>query len=411
MNILIFNAYYTPEVAASMYLEEDIAFGFANAGHHVLMYVPTPCRGIDDEIRNKYKHIKEEKYCDGRLVIKRYPLIKENNNVMLRALRYILQNIKQYLLGIQEKDIDVIFCGSTPPTQGLVCSLIKKMLKKRYGKNVRFVFNLQDIFPDSLVAAGLAKQGSIVWKIGRVIENKVYESADRIIVISESFKKNLMDKNVPVSKIQVVHNWIDTKKVKPVEKKNNVLFEEYNISRNKYTVVYAGNFGVAQGAEIVILAAEKMKQIDDIQFVIFGGGNNFNEARNTVQRLNLKNVFIYPLLSQERVSEVYSMGDVALITCKKGFGVAGMPSKTWSIMACNTPILASFDENSELAKIICESGMGECIEPENLDLLVETLLRWYKNTAAVTLMGRQYVEVNASKEFCISQYCDAIYGD
>lgn len=71
------------------------------------------------------------------------------------------------------------------------------------------VYNLQDIFPDSLVGTGLAKKGGLLWKIGRVIEDFTYKHADKIIVISEDFKKNIMAKGVPEDKIVVVYNWVD----------------------------------------------------------------------------------------------------------------------------------------------------------------------------------------------------------
>lgn len=90
--------------------------------------------------------------------------------------------------------------ASTPPIMGATCAMIKMNL------NIPFVYNLQDIFPDSLYNNGLAKKEGILWKIGRMIENFTYRHADKIIVISEDFKKNIMAKGVPEEKIVVVYN-------------------------------------------------------------------------------------------------------------------------------------------------------------------------------------------------------------
>lgn len=79
---------------------------------------------------------------------------------------------------------------------------------------------------------------------------------------------------------------------------------------------------------------------------------------------------------QDRISDVYSLGNVALITCKAGTGKVGMPSKVWSIMACNTPIIASFD--SDLAEVINDSGAGNCVEPENINDLKEAIVTQFK---------------------------------
>lgn len=226
-------------------------------------------------------------------------------------------------------------------------------------------------------------------------------------MISESMKRNIMEKGVPEEKITVVSNWIDTEEVQPVSKENNRLYEEFGISRDKFTVLYAGNFGAAQGADVVLKAAEALQDQEDVQFVIFGGGSGYAKAEETVKEKGLNNVIINKLLPQERVPEVYSLGDVAIITCKKGVGNSGMPSKTWSIMACNTPIIAAFDTDSELAEILNTSDTGICVEPEDEQVLVKAILDM-KNTENRPQCGREYVLKHASKEVCVQKYVDVI---
>ena len=405
MNVLIFNAYYTPETAASMNLEEDIAEGFAKEGNMVTMYVPVPSRGVSDEVREEYKKKKVELQYEGRLKIVRYNLIKEGKNPILRALRYFLQNISQYKCGVSTNDIDVIFSGSTPPTQGAMCALVKKKLCKKYRRYVPYVFNLQDIFPDSLVNARMTKEGSLLWKIGRKVEDFTYRNADAIIVISESFKRNIMAKGVPEEKIAVVSNWIDIERVKPIPKEKNTLYDEFGINRSKFVVVYAGNFGASQGALIVLETAEMLRNNDEIYFVIFGGGAEFQNAIDYVKEKRLSNVFIHELLSSERISEVYSMGDVSLITGRPGVAKAGMPSKTWSIMACNKPIIASFDVESDLNKILRASGSGYCVPPADKEALAKAITT-FKITGEIN--GRKYVIENASKKACVKKYVDVV---
>ena len=113
----------------------------------------------------------------------------------------------------------------------------------------------------------------------------------------------------------------------------------------------------------------------------------------------------------DRVSEVYSIGDVALITCKPGTGNTGMPSKTWSIMACDTPIIASFDMDSDLAEVLRNSSAGICVEPGNVDALVEAIkenYRTFKMKGNQSSNLREYVRNNASKEICVKRYIETI---
>ena len=124
--------------------------------------------------------------------------------------------------------------GSTPPTQGLYCAKIAKHLSKKSGKKVPYIYVLQDVFPDSLATTGLAKKGSLLYKIGNNIANKIYESADVIITISQDIKENIMAKGVPEDKIRIVPNWIDTENVRNVPKENNRLYEELGINKDSF---------------------------------------------------------------------------------------------------------------------------------------------------------------------------------
>ena len=406
MKLLKLSSYYLPEKISSTHLSQDLEDAYINEGFVTEIYCPTPTRNITKEVREQYKKIKYEELKDGKIIVRRFAMFREGRNPIGRAIRYVLVNFAQYHKGTNAKDVDVIYSGSTPPTQGVLCGLVKKKLSKKYKRNVPYVYNLQDVFPDSLVTTGLTKKGSLLWKIGRKIENYTYKNADKIIVISESMKQNILEKGVPEEKIVVVSNWIDTEATKPVAKEDNRLFEEFNIPKDKFIVLYAGNFGKAQGADVVLETAEKLKDNENIQFVIFGGGQGFEEATKKAETLD--NVIINPLLPQERVPEVYSLGDVALITCKKGVGTSGMPSKTWSIMACNTPIIAAFDTESELAEVIEKANAGVTVEPENADRLADAILEMVNGKAMSFTGGREYTLENASKDKCTAKYVEVI---
>ena len=408
MNLLFLDAYYEPETIAYTHLERDLIEGLISDGHSINIICPTPTRGIDKETREKYKNKKLEKKYKGSVTVRRFMAPQEGKNPLGRAFRYFWCNFRTYQIAVKNRDIDIVFSNSTPPTQGALSALVARRLSRKTGKKVPFLYNLQDIFPDSLVNSNLTHKGSILWKLGRKLEDFTYRHADKIIVISQAFKKNLLAKGVSEKKIEIISNWIDLESVQPVERKDNKLIDEFDLDPSKFLVVYAGNFGAAQGADIVIKVAMELQNHKDIQFVIFGGGPYFKDARE--QAKNLDNIFIHELMPQDRISEVYSLGDIALITCKKGTGKAGMPSKTWSIMACNTPIIASFDEESDLADVIRNSGAGVCVNPEDVfalsDAIVKVSEMKQKNSDCMEL--RKYVLKNASKQICVRKYKNSI---
>lgn len=401
MRILFVNAYFMPETIAFSHLEKDLIEGLVSVGHEIEVICPTPTRSVTDEVYKQYKTIKHEELYDGKVHVRRFSAPREGKNPIVRAFRYLWCNLREYQIGKKYKGIDAVFAVSTPPTQGLLAGKLSKKLK------CPFIYSLQDIFPDSLVTTGLSKEGSLLWKIGRKMEKKTYGYANQIIVISESCKRNLLKKGVSENKLSLISNWVDIEQIKTVSREDNKLIDEFGIDPDKFIVVYAGNFGAAQGADIVLKAAEKLLDEKNIQFVIFGGGAGYTDAAEYVKNHNLANVLIHPLLPQDRVSEVYSLGDVALITCKPGVGNSGMPSKTWSIMACNTPIIASFDTDSDMAEILEVSGAGRCVEAGNIEALKQEIIRTYKNGTSQANY-RDYVRNHADRALCVSQYLRTI---
>lgn len=404
MKILYLTAYSYPEQVSSTHFGSNRTQAFVEQGWDMVTYTPTPCRGIDAETRKKYKKIKREERLDGHLVVHRFSMFAEGKNPVLRALRYFLCTIKHFNRGVFAKDArecDVMFIASTPPIQGAMAAMIKK-----FRKDLKFVYNLQDIFPDSLVSAGMAKKGGILWKIGRMIENFTYRNADKIVVISQDFKRNIMEKGVPEEKIEVIYNWVDEKTVAPVKDEDNELFEEFGVSRSKFRVLYAGNLGNLQNIGIIIDAARTLKDNNKIEFVIFGKGGLEDEIKTIKTKENLDNLKILPLQPIERVSKVYGLGNVCIVACKAGLGGAAMPSKTWTIMSSGRAVLANFDEG-ELKEIVEKNNCGVFTKADDLEGFVnaiENLSHHPEQCIEMGINARKFILENLTREVGTKKY-------
>lgn len=391
--MLRLSPYYAPERISSTHLTDDLERAYAAAGMHTVIYAPTPTRGISDEEYRTYKKIKYEEKYDGTLTVHRFSMFREGKNPIGRALRYVLVNLVQYHKGCHAKDITLITGGSTPPTQGVLCSLVAKKLSKKYKRPVPFVFNLQDMFPESLASTGLAKKGSVIYKIGEKISDFTYRNATEIMVISENMKAALIAKGVPAEKITVIYNWIDTDATVPVAREDNPLFDELDLDRDKFYITYAGNLGNSQNVSILIDCAKALKDCEDIRFVIFGGGSEKDKFETMIADSGLTNIQLFPLQPMERVSQVYSLGDVSFVTCKKGVGVGAFPSKAVSIMATGTPIIASFDLDSDLCRIIADNHIGLCADAEDTQGAIDAILALYNDTDLCKRYGKNAREL------------------
>lgn len=405
MRILSLNAYYAPEIAASSYIFDNIREACIEAGHEIILYTPMPSRGISSELRKSYKKKKYEEQFGGKLKIYRFSLFCEGKTTVWRAFRYFCCNVVHFTKGMFAKEIDLISVGSTPPTQGALSAIIKKF------KKVPVIYYLQDIFPDSLVNAGLIKKGSLLWIIGRKIENFTYKNMDKIVVISEDLKQNIMSKGVPENKIEVIYNWVDEKAVININRDKNKLFDKYNIDRNKFYVTYCGNIGFTQNMDMLLDVAKELEQYRDISIIMVGDGAYRKEVENKITNNNIKNVKLLPFQPYEDISYVFSLGDVGLIISKENIGQNSVPSKTWSIMSAERPILASFDIDSQLSSIIKESNSGICVQAGDKEKLKEVVLNLFNNkieAAQMGLNGRKFVLANLTREIGTAKYIDVI---
>lgn len=405
MKVMQLTGYFLPEKAASIYLTENRLEAFADAGFDTVIWASRPTRGLSDEEYQEYRNKKLETMYGGKVTVHRFAMYREGKNPLLRALRYSLNWIIQLWKGLREKNVDCIYLASTPPIQGMLGAFVKKF------RGIPFVYNLQDIFPDSLFNNGLANKGGLLWTIGRVIENFTYKHADKIIVISEDFKKNIMAKGVPEDKIVVVYNWVDQNAVVDVKREENKLFDKYGLDKDKFYVSYSGNIGLSQNMELLLDVANELQQThQDIQFVLIGEGAALENVKRTVAEKKLENVHLLPFQPYEDISHVFSLGNVSLVISKPGTGAASVPSKTWSIMSASRPVLANFDEN-ELKDIVEKNHCGIFTKAGDKEAFKQSIITLYENLDLCKEMGkngRQFVMENLTREVGTQKYVEVI---
>ena len=400
MKVIFPFSYYYPEQCAGIFVVDDLMHRLAAEGVESVIYVPTPTRNVREGVEWKRKEV----LCDGKMVVKRFHMYGEGKNPVLRALRYCFCELV-YLHHLLGDKYDVAFIDSTPPIQGLKLPIV------RLFRKCPVVYNAQDLFPDTLSGTGLAKRGGLLWKIGSWVARVTFNNTDKIIAISEDIKRTLVEvKGIPADKVVVVYNWVDSDAVVPIAKEENSLFEEFGMSRDKFHVVYAGNLGNAQNINIVVDAAARLRDNENVEFVVFGSGGLESDIRARIKAEGLKNLRLLPLQPVERVKYVYSLGDVCLVSCKEGLGGSAMPSKTWSILSCGRPVLANFDEG-ELQMILTRNELGVFTKAGDLDGFVEAIRQLAaepEKCAEMGARGRQFILDNLTKDAGTRKYAEVL---
>ena len=400
MKVIFPFSYYYPEQCAGIFVVDDLMHRLAAEGDESVIYVPTATRNVREGVEWKRKEV----LCDGKMVVKRFHMYGEGKNPVLRALRYCFCEL-MYLHHLLWDKYDVAFIDSTPPIQGLKLPIV------RLFRKCPVVYNAQDLFPDTLSGTGLAKKGGLLWKIGSWVARVTFNNTDKIIAISEDIKRTLVEeKGIPADKVVVVYNWVDSDAVVPIAKEENPLFEEFGLNREKFHVVYAGNLGNAQNINIVVDAAARLRDNENVEFVVFGSGGLESDIRARIETEGLKNLRLLPLQPVERVKYVYSLGDVCLVSCKEGLGGSAMPSKTWSILSCGRPVLANFDEG-ELQMILTKNQLGVFTKAGDLEGFVEAISQLAAEPEKCEKMGargRQFILDNLTKDAGTRKYAEVL---
>ncbi len=302
----------------------------------------------------KIKWIQRERI-DG-VDITRLPLYPNHDqSAAKRVLNYasFAASLMFYGLFIAKR-ADVMYAYHPPLTVGLAASLIRLL------RGIPLVYDIQDMWPDTLRATGMLNNSRALGFVGRVCD-WVYKRVDQVVVLSPGFKRLLIQRNVPERKIEVIYNWADEAALmSPVG----------SLPRNfpgsdSFKLVFAGNMGKAQALDAVLDAALILKgRASRVCFVMLGGGVEVARLKDRAKVLGLDNMVFLPPVPMAEVGTVLAAADALLVHLKKDplFEIT-IPSKTQAYMAVGKPLLMAV--NGDAADLVTQSNGGLTAESEN----------------------------------------------
>ena len=271
------------------------------------------------------------------------------------------------------KNNDVII-GTSPHFFTVIATYIISFLKRK-----PWVFELRDLWPDSIVELGFLKKESYAFKFLKKIEIFLYKKANIIIPVTHSFRKYLINQKIDKKKIKVITNGVNLNLMFPI-KRDISLFNKYNL-KNKLSLGYVGTHGKAHNLDTIINVAKKLKDDgyeDKIIFFFIGDGSEKENLINLKKRLKLKNVKFIDILDRVRLKNYWSILDISLIHLKKiDLFKDVIPSKIFDSIGMNVPILLGV--NGESKKILNKYKLGEFFEPEDEIQLYNKILKFNSN--------------------------------
>lgn len=378
-NILIFRPTYHPEISGGTHLTDDLIKEMILHGYKITVICPTPIR-VSNELRRIYRKRTKEVLENGNLTIYRVNCFFGEKNKIMRAMRMFILSRKMCVLAKRIAGFDLFFSHTMPVFLGIFSIKLKNTLK------IPMVYIQSDVYSQAVKSARLFKSDKLTHLISKILEShekKAMLASTKIITVSSIFYYNNIRQGIDPDKMELIYNWVDTISVTYVNRESNYLFDKYRLSRDKFYVTYAGNIGIAQNIVILAKAAERLIYNTNIRFVIFGDGIRKNQIEEYIKKKDITNMIILPLQSLDEVKYVYSVGNVGVILGIKGTSLNGFPSKFVTMLSASQPVLASFDRESDLSRIVLENNCGIVIEPDSIDELVHGIENMYNDQSVL----------------------------
>ncbi|NVN90096.1 MAG: glycosyltransferase family 4 protein [Desulfuromonadales bacterium] len=399
MTIWFLSEVYYPDEQGTAFYTTGIAEGLASSHDvHVLCSCPTVTARGSRVARKEVRNGVTIERCMGTTLNKDILPLR-----LINILTYSVATLVKALVSVKRGD--VVIAVTSPPSSPFMAQLVA------WCRGATCILRLEDVYPEILVATGMiAPKGFMDTCLG-LLNRILFTSADRIVVLGRDMKA-LSEKRHGSggSNISIIRSWADTDVVFPAPKSENSLLGELGLT-DRFVVSCVGNMGRAQAIEFIFEAVSLLKDDNTIHFLFIGSGSKRGWMETEIERRGLKNVTIVGQRPRSEQSVFLNACDISLISLLPGVTGAGVPSRTYNLMAAGKPIIAVTREDSEVALLVREEGIGWVVPPVDADDLAQAVLAARADSGRLQRMGVQAyaaAKEKFSREKILDEYRDLI---
>lgn len=274
-----------------------------------------------------------------------------------------------------------------------------------------YVCVVMDLQPHLMKVLGYLNAGSAVTNALEAGTRAVLQNASAVVAIGRCMEDRLTRMGVPESQIEVIPNWTDLKRVRPVSHSENALRAEMGWD-HRLVIMYAGNIGLPQRFGTLLQVADRIDDNVPVEFVLVGDGAKRQNVEQEIERLGLSKVTRLPFLHEHYpLAEIISAGDVHFVSLTDACTGLAVPSKAYTAFAAGRPVIYEGGSRAEIARLVEEHAIGVAVEEGSADQLEKTILGYLQDEARRTSEGeraREYVKETVSPETMSDRYCELI---
>ena len=383
MHIVIYSYNYYPEIMGIPKTNTMLAEALVRAGNRVSVITAFPHYPFRRKFPGYGNGLFRREERNGVQIYRTYIYISNEDNFFKRVWHEASFIFCSVISFFKIKDADIVISVCPPLTGSLLAALFCRI------RRIPMIIMIKDLLPDSAIFLGFIKNRAAI-KVLRFVENLGYALADKIIVVSELFRENLIKKGVRPEKIVFLREFVDTNEIKPGPK-NGKFCRKMNWD-GRFVVLYSGNIGYSQGLEIVSEVAEILKDRRDILFVIAGEGTKKIYLEKAAERKKLTNLVIIPPVSDDEFGLMLNCADILLLTQRKEVFDINFPSKLGAYLASGKPVIASVNSENEVARIARETGAYKLVPAGDSRALADAVIELYTCDKYRDELGKKAVE-------------------
>jgi glycosyltransferase involved in cell wall biosynthesis len=344
------------------------------AGHEVTVVTCAPNHPAGQLYPGYRNRLWQEEAVDGIRVIRLWTYLAANEGFLPRIANYLSYLFSLLFWMWRLPPADVVM--STSPQ--FFCGLAGWFLKRRKRP---WVLEIRDLWPESIVTVGAMKRGAVIRAIEKV-EAFAYRKADLVVSVTDGFVPHIRARRAR-GPIAVIKNGVDLSHFASDPAAADAFRAEHGLT-GKFVASYVGTHGMAHGLQAVIAAAERLRDRDDIAFLMVGGGAEREPIKAMRDAKDLTNIVMLGQLPKTAMPAVWGASDAALVLLKRvdTFKTV-IPSKMFEAMALGVPMILGVE--GEAKTLMEEAGAGVAITPEDDAQLAAAILRLADDRA----IGRQ----------------------
>ncbi len=372
LHVCFFNRSYWPDIASTGQLLTELAEDLvAQHGWEVTVVCGYPLR-TDRRLPDQEMH-------NGVRIVRAPGTTRDPRRFWGRAANYLTYFASACVVSFKIPRPDVVLAMTDPPIIGLAG------LWTAWRSRARFVYLTQDVFPEVARLLEDFHNETVNTALDR-INRFLLRRADAIIALGDTMRRRLIDeKGADAAKIAVIHNWADCTALTPGPKDNT--FARRHGLTGRFVVMHAGNIGLSQNLDVVIAAAARLREHDDIRFVFVGEGARRQALERLARDSGLDNVIFLPFQPRGEMRESYAAADVFLISLQQGIEGYIVPSKLYSVLAAGKPYIAAIASASEVADIARDHDCGFVVAPGDSEALAARVLELYRDRELLERLG------------------------